>query len=331
MKPGMGEESTMERPHRYPLIFNPRARSQKGEKMLRFLMGHANRFAMYATNHAGEARELAARFAAEGEPVVIAAGGDGTLNEVVSGLAGSKTILGVLPAGTMNVFAREMGIPFDSLERAFLVIERGFVREVDLFEANGSPFVQMAGVGFDAQVIEETSWESKKMLGPLAYLLAAVKVLGEKPPKIVVTCPDGRREEGVAVLAGNGSLYGGQFKFFRNANNHDSKLDVLVYKEAGYRLVLDSLRGLATGGIDLMGSTTYFQTEEFTVSADREVPVEVDGELAGRFSEIHFVETANRLRVLAPEDPLVGGFADAVKSLLQWPRRVVEAPTAKGL
>lgn len=331
MKPGMSEESAMERPHRYPLIFNPRARSQKGEKMLRFLMGHANRFAMYATNHAGEARELAARFAAEGEPVVIAAGGDGTLNEVVSGLAGSKTILGVLPAGTMNVFAREMGIPFDSLERAFLVIERGFVREVDLFEANGSPFVQMAGVGFDAQVIEETSWESKKMLGPLAYLLAAVKVLGEKPPKIVVTCPDGRREEGVAVLAGNGSLYGGQFKFFRNANNHDSKLDVLVYREAGYRLVLDSLRGLATGGIDLMGSTTYFQTEEFTVRADREVPVEVDGELAGRFSEIHFVETANRLRVLAPEDPLVGGFADAVKSLLQWPRRVAEAPTAKGL
>jgi YegS/Rv2252/BmrU family lipid kinase len=327
----MVEQLGMDQPHRYPLIFNPRARSQKGERMLRFLMSHASRFAMYATHHAGEARELASRFAAEGEPVVIAAGGDGTLNEVVSGLAGSKTVLGVLPAGTMNVFAREMGIPFDSLERAFLVIERGFIREVDLFEANGAPFVQMAGVGFDAQVIEETTWESKKMLGPLAYLLAAVKVLGEKPPKIVVTCPDGRREEGVAVLAGNGSLYGGQFKFFRNANNHDSKLDVLVYKEAGYRLVLDSLRGLATGGIDLMASTAYFQTEEFTVKADREVPVEVDGELVGRFSEVHFVETANRLRVIAPEDPLIGGFADAVKSLLQWPRRLADVPTAKTL
>lgn len=331
MKPSMVEQLGMDQPHRYPLIFNPRARSQKGERMLRFLMSHASRFAMYATHHAGEARELASRFAAEGEPVVIAAGGDGTLNEVVSGLAGSKTVLGVLPAGTMNVFAREMGIPFDSLERAFLVIERGFIREVDLFEANGAPFVQMAGVGFDAQVIEETTWESKKMLGPLAYLLAAVKVLGEKPPKIVVTCPDGRREEGVAVLAGNGSLYGGQFKFFRNANNHDSKLDVLVYKEAGYRLVLDSLRGLATGGIDLMASTAYFQTEEFTVKADREVPVEVDGELVGRFSEVHFVETANRLRVIAPEDPLIGGFADAVKSLLQWPRRLADVPTAKTL
>ncbi|MEO7098202.1 MAG: diacylglycerol kinase family lipid kinase, partial [Luteolibacter sp.] len=155
-------------------------------------------------------------------------------------------------------------------------------------------------------------------------------VLGEQPPKIEVICADGRREEGVAVLTGNGALYGGPFKFFRNANNHDSKLDVLVYKESGYKLVLDSLRGLATGGIDLMASTSCFQAEEFTVRADREVPVQVDGELVGRFSEIHFVESRNRLRVIAPEEPLVGGFADTMKSLLHWPR-AAEVPTAKSL
>ena len=319
----------MQAPHRYPVIFNPKARSQKGGRVLRFLMHHANRFALFATNHAGEARELAARFAAAGEPVVIVAGGDGTLNEVVNGLIGSKTLLGVLPAGTMNVFAREMGIPFGSLEQAFQVIERGFVREVDLFEANGSPFAQMAGVGFDAMVIEETTWESKKMLGPLAYLLAAVKVLGESPPKMEVICADGRRDEGVAVLAGNGSLYGGPFRFFRNANNHDSKLDVIIFKEAGYRLVLDSLRGLARGGMDSVASTTDFQTEEFVVKADREVPVEVDGEWVGRFSEVRFVESAHRLRVIAPEEPLIIGLADSLKSLLPWPRRVVELEPAR--
>lgn len=327
----MGEESGMEKPHRYPVIFNPRARSQKGGRVMRFIESHPDQLALHPTNYAGEAREMAARFAAEGEPVVIAAGGDGTLNEVVNGLVGSKTMLGVLPAGTMNVFAREMGIPCDSLERALLVIERGFVQEVDLFGANGSPFVQMAGVGFDALVIEETSWETKKLLGPLAYLLAAVKVLGEEPPKLEVVCPDGRREEGVAVLAGNGSLYGGPFKLFRNANNHDSKLDVLVYKEAGYRLVLDSLRGLAFGGIDLLASTSYLQTSEFVVHADREVPVQVDGEWIGRFRQVHFIETPHRLRVLAPEDPLVGGFSDAVKSLLQWPRNPVELQTTRTL
>ncbi len=314
---------------RYPVIFNPKARSQKGGRVLRFLMKHANRFALYATNHAGEARELAARFAGAGEPVVIAAGGDGTLNEVVQGLAGSDTVLGVLPAGTMNVFAREMGIPYDSLEKALEVIDKGLIREVDLFEANGSPFVQMAGVGFDAQVIEETTWELKKKLGPLAYLVSAVKVLGEKPPKIEVVTADGRRETGVAVLAGNGSLYGGQFKFFRNASNHDSKLDVLIYKEAGYRLVLDSLRGLALGGIDLMESTAYFQAESFTVTADREVPVEVDGEWVGRFGKVDFREASSHLRVLAPDGPLGGNFVETLKSFFSWNRREPELQMPK--
>ncbi|MEK7952437.1 diacylglycerol/lipid kinase family protein [Luteolibacter soli] len=310
----------MKGPHRYPLLFNPKARSQKGRRALGFLMDHATRFALYATNSAEEARELAAMFARSGEPVVIAAGGDGTLNAVVQGLAGSQTALGVLPAGTMNVFARELGIPFDNLARAFEVIEEGRVQEIDLFEANGMPFVQMAGVGFDAMVIEETTWESKKVLGPLAYLLAAVKVLGESPPKMLVTCDDGTQEEGVAVLAGNGSLYGGQFKLFHKADNSDSMLDVLVFKEAGYKLVLDSLRGLALGDLEHAGSTvSYLQAHSLRVTADREVPVQVDGELAGRCKEVAFSnQDPGRLRVLAPEEPIGSRFAEAVKAMVSW-------------
>ncbi len=318
-------------PRRYPLIFNPRARSQKGSRTRQFLMDHANRFALYATNTGEEAVELARRFASEGEPVVIAAGGDGTLNAVVSGLAGSRTALGVMPAGTMNVFARELGIPANSLPKAFEVIEQGLIREVDLFSANGAPFVQMAGVGFDAMVIEETRWESKKMLGPLAYLLAAVKVLGERPPKIEVTTAEGLTETGVAVLCGNGSLYGGQFKLFRNAANNDSKLDVIVFKEAGYRFVLDTLHGIALGGIDLANHTSYFQSECLTVRSERPVPVEIDGELLGRCEEVSFCETSSRLRVLAPEHPCGTPFVDAVKALLQWPPKPYEMQVSKKL
>lgn len=305
---------------RYPLIFNPRARSQKGQRALRFLMDHATRFALHATSSAAEARELAAAFAQQGAPVVVAAGGDGTLNAVVQGLAGSQTALGVLPAGTMNVFARELGIPFDNLPRAFEVIEAGLVQEIDLFEANGIPFVQMAGVGFDAMVIEETTWESKKMLGPLAYLLSTVKVLGEQPPRMEVICDDGRREEGVAVLAGNGSLYGGQFKLFHKADNRDSMLDILVFKEAGYKLVLDSLRGLAFGGVEAAGTTVaYLQAHSCRVVVDREVPVQVDGELAGRWREVQFGnEDPGRLRVIAPEEPIGSRFAEALKSMVAW-------------
>lgn len=314
----------MQTPHRYPVIFNPNARGQKASRSLRFLMKRANRFALYATNHEREASELAARFARDGEPVVIAVGGDGTVNAVVQGLAGTATALGVLPAGTMNVFARELGIPCAQFDKCFEIIESRLSLDVDLFETNGMPFVQMAGVGFDAMVIEETKWETKKMLGPLAYLLSAVRLLGETPPHLEVICADGRRETGVALLAGNGTLYGGQFRLFRKADNRDSKLDILLFKEAGYRMVLDSLKGLAMGGVDLSSSVSYFQCSEFQVKIDREVPVEVDGELIGRFSEVNFVESARRLHVLAPETPTSGFFADVIGTLLQWPRRSAE-------
>ena len=315
----------MSLPRRYPVLFNPKARSQRGRRALEFLMDNAAGLALYATRSADEAHELSAEFAAAGEPVVIAAGGDGTLNAVVKGLAGSSTALGVLPTGTMNVFARELGIPYDHLERAFEVILEGNVKEVDLFEANGTPFVQMAGFGFDAAVIEETTWESKKVLGPLAYLLSAVKVLGESPPKMVVETGDGRREEGAVVLAGNGSLYGGQIKLFHRADNQDSKLDVLIFKEAGYKLVRDSLRGLALGAIDFDQSTvSYIQAESLKVTADREVPLEVDGELVGRTNEVVFCDDKpERLRVLAPREPIGTRFEEALKSMMAWTKNVV--------
>jgi YegS/Rv2252/BmrU family lipid kinase len=281
-------------------------------------MDNAAGLALYATRSAEEAQALAAMFAEQGQPVVIAAGGDGTLNAVVKGLAGSKTALGVLPTGTMNVFARELGIPYDNLDRAFEVILEGHVREVDLFEANGTPFVQMAGVGFDAAVIEETTWESKKVLGPLAYLMSAVKVLGDTPPRMTVETGDGRHAEGIAVLAGNGSLYGGQIKLFHRADNQDSKLDVLVFKEAGYKLVRDSLRGIALGGIDFDESTvSYLQTESLVVRSEREVPLEVDGELVGRTKEVVFGDDQpDRLRVLAPKEPIGTRFEEAMKTFI---------------
>lgn len=287
-------------------------------------MDNAVGLALYATRSAAEAGALAARFAEQGEEFVIAAGGDGTLNAVVKGLAGSKSALGILPTGTMNVFARELGIPYDNLDRAFEVILEGNVREVDLFEANGMPFVQMAGVGLDAAVIEETTWESKKMLGPLAYLLAAVKVLGDEPPMMEVVTVEGRREEGVAVLAGNGSLYGGQFKLFHRADNQDSKLDVLVFKKAGYKLVLNSLRGIALGGVDFDNSmVAYFQTEGLTVTAEQEVPLEVDGELVGRAKKVVFRDDQpERLRVLAPLEPIGNRFGEAIKAMKGWVRTV---------
>ena len=304
---------------RYPLILNPRAKSERARRALRFVMEHATRFAIYATNTAEEAQELVGKFAKGNEPVVVAAGGDGTLNAVVRGLAGTETTLGILPTGTMNVFAREMGIPFDQLRRALEVIDEGNVQEVDLFEVNKIPFVQMAGVGFDAQVIEETSREAKKALGPLAYLVSAMKVLGEKPPKTTVHFDEGFKVEGVAVLLGNGSLYGGQFRLFRKADNADDLLDVVVFKEAGLKFVRDTMAGIARGGFKAdSGTVEYYQSSGLRVECERDVPVEVDGEFWARVREMEFKHSERKLRVLAPKDRGVNIWEEVLKTLAPW-------------
>ncbi|MDA7865676.1 diacylglycerol kinase family lipid kinase [Akkermansiaceae bacterium] len=310
-----------ELPPRYPLILNPKAKSEKGRRALKFIMENATRFTICATRSREEAIDLSRKFVRDGEELVIAAGGDGTLNAVVEGLAGSETALGVFPTGTMNVFAREMGIPYDKLENAMEVIDGGHSQEVDLFAMNGAPFVQMAGVGFDAQVIEETTWESKKRLGPFAYLFAATKVLCAKPPEFTVTCSDGREVEGVAMLVGNGSLYGGQFPLFKNASNSDSLLDVVVFKEAGYQFLKDSLRGFVKGGIDPHShgdSVEYLQATALKVTSGEEVPVEVDGELWGRSSEIDFSPTGKTLKVFAPLESKVKFRYALLKILSPW-------------
>jgi diacylglycerol kinase family enzyme len=205
------------------------------------------------------------------------------------------------------------------------VLEDGYVKEVDLFEANGRAFVQMAGIGFDAQVIEETSWEQKKLFGPMAYVMSAMKVLSERPPKMRIICDDGHEEEGFCALAGNGSLYGGQVKLFRKADHADDMLDMLVFTEAGYKLIRDSVKGLATGAIDAGNSSVkYLQSKSYEIHCDQEVPIEVDGEYIGRFEKISLAPVKRKLKVIAPENPKDGIFTTVVKTLVNIPRKTDE-------
>ena len=304
-----------------PLILNPNARSQKGRRALEFIRAHEDRFEIIATGGPEESEERARGFAEKGEPKLVGAGGDGTLNAILKGLLGSDTALGILPTGTMNVFAREMGIPADQLEVALEVILSGRQKKVDVFQLNGSPFLQMAGVGFDAQVIEQTSWEIKKSLGPLAYLLSAVKVLGEQPPLMTVSCADGRRFKGICLLVGNGSLYGGQFPLFKEAVNDDELLDVVLFQEPGYRFVLDSLKGLVRGGIrpeETGKNVQYLKAKALEIECENELPVEVDGELWGRTREVSLQPSGHRLNVLCPETPLKSGWGEMLRTLSPW-------------
>ncbi|MDQ2659107.1 MAG: YegS/Rv2252/BmrU family lipid kinase, partial [Verrucomicrobiota bacterium] len=216
------------------VILNPAARGERAHRLRAQVEKLTQGAALRATSTWGEAESLARAASQEGFENIIAAGGDGTVNEVVNGIAGTGLALGLLPLGTMNVFATELGLPGNDLERCWQIIREGKPRLVDLPSANGKHFVQLGGVGFDAQVVQETSHALKKSFGPLSYIMSAAQIAARTPPRLHIESEDAITKEGSFVLVGNGRLYGGRFPFFKQAVLDDGLLDVLVFKRLNY-------------------------------------------------------------------------------------------------
>jgi diacylglycerol kinase (ATP) len=261
------------------IIFNPKARSEKSRNLAEVLREVAPEAELRMTNGPADARRFAAEAVRDGFRVVAAAGGDGTVNGVANGLAGSDVALGVLPVGTMNVFSKEHDLP-ERIEDAWAVIRAGRRREIDLLAANDTHFIQLAGVGLDAQVVKETTWESKKNLGPLSYLISAAQIAARTPPQLTVEA-GGVKSEGSFVLVGNGRYYGTKLTLFPKARVDDGLFDVLIFKNIGYLDIAKYLAGILIGRHTGMDGVEYFQVAEATVRSGQEVPVEVDGELSG--------------------------------------------------
>jgi YegS/Rv2252/BmrU family lipid kinase len=251
------------------------------------------------TSYAGEAELLTRRSVEEGFTRIVAAGGDGTVNQVANGIAGSDAVLGLLPMGTVNVFAMELGLPSHNLKLCWDVIEGVNVRLVDLPSANGKYFVQLAGVGLDAQVVKETSLALKRSFGPLSYLISAAQIAARQPPKLLVESENASVDEGSFVLIGNGRLYGGPFPFFKHAVIDDGLFDVVVFKRLGYLEIIKYLQDVVFSADIRVPEIEYFKTRRLRLTSEQDVPVEVDGELAGN-CPVDFQIQKKALRVLAP-------------------------------
>jgi YegS/Rv2252/BmrU family lipid kinase len=252
-----------------------------------------------ATSRAGEAEFLARHAVSEGFGKIVAAGGDGTINEIVNGIAGSTATLGLLPVGTMNVFATELGLPANDLLRCWQIIQENRARPIDLPSANGKHFVQLAGVGLDAQVVKETSRAFKQNFGPLSYMISAAQIASRQPPRLRIESENAVTDEGSFVLVGNGRLYGGRFPFFKQAVIDDGLLDVIVFKRLTYVEIIRYLQNVIFTPQITAPEVEYFQTSRLRVSSDEDVPVETDGELVGT-CPVEFQIKSGGLRVLAP-------------------------------
>ena len=281
------------------VILNPAARSEKAKRWRARVESVARGCVICATSRAGEAEALARHAAEEGFEKIVAAGGDGTINEVVNGLAGSNAALGLLPIGTMNVFATELGLPAHDLQLCWNIIQGENTRLVDLPSANGKYFVQLAGVGLDAQVVKETSLTLKRNFGPLSYLISAAQIAARQPPRLFLESENTSIEEGSFVLVGNGRLYGGPFPFFKHAIIDDGLFDVIAFKQLGYLEIIKYLQDVVFSSEIRVPEIEYFQTRRLRVTSDSEVPVELDGELVGS-CPVEFQVQERTLRVLVP-------------------------------
>ena len=289
------------------VIFNPTAKGDKARHFRRHLDEIGAESGLKLTSGPGDARRLAMEAVGEKYEVVVAAGGDGTVNEVLNGIADApegfqRTRLGVLPLGTVNVFARELGIP-QKLEPAWKVIRRGNEKRIDLPRVEYGPedgrrrryFVQLGGAGLDARAIELVNWELKRKTGPLAYVWAGLRALLEAPAEIAVSSGN-RTSAGGLVLIGNGRLYGGTYRVFPHANLQDGLLDVCVFPKVNWGILARCGPSLLLNGRLPASVVESFQTETLILSSGNPVPLEVDGELIGRLPATFSVEKA-RLRV----------------------------------
>jgi diacylglycerol kinase (ATP) len=291
------------------LIFNPSAKGQKAETFRSRLGSLFPDCVVRQTGAPGEARSLASQAVREGFATIAAAGGDGTANEVVNGIADvpnglASVRLGIIPLGTINVFARELGLPQD-LAGAARTLAAAHELAIDLgraeFTAGGRRqdryFLQLAGAGLDARAVELVNWELKKRIGPLAYAVAALKALREDQPEITVegTWPDA----GQLVLLGNGRFYGGSFEVFPKASLRDGLLDVFVLPTVNAWRPLQCVLGVATGRVHRFWTSRHFRTPSLTLRSTSRVGLQLDGEFAGELP-VTFSMLPRALRVIVP-------------------------------
>jgi diacylglycerol kinase (ATP) len=253
------------------------------------------------TRGEGDGARLARAGVEEGFDLICVIGGDGTVNEAINGLAGTEVPLAIVPTGTVNVLAMELGIPLDPPD-AVRLLEAGTISWIDLGLAGERYFGLMAGVGMDAAVVASLSPVMKKAFKEAAFAVQGLaNYLTKEEPRIRVTCEE-RSVEGYFAVFGNASNYGGGFGITPLADMRDGLLDVCVLKDKSFLSTVSYWTAALINAHLRHPKVEYFRTETaqvVTVEAGKEVLVQTDGEMAGKLPLTCSV-VPRALRVVVP-------------------------------
>ena len=283
------------------VIYNPVAGPRVVNRLAQvraYLTARGLPFRIRETAAPGDAVVMARESAHEGADAVVVVGGDGTMNEVADGLAGSATRLAFVPHGTGNVFAREFSLP-ESVEGCLDLLSTGKTISVRMAKANDRRFVLLASAGFDAEVVERMNSRQKNLLGIAAYVFCGARHILRSQPALWLEFPDRTRIEAQAVIVARGKKYGGNVTIAPDGDIAGETLQVIALLRKGRwsiaKFALDALRGKHTSSRHVL----IRESPSLFVRCAIPSACQVDGEYLGPLP-VRFTVTDDLLRVVVP-------------------------------
>ncbi len=276
------------RPKSLLVVYNPIAGWRRPgllEQVVAALESMGARVVIRRTSTRGDAERLARAARDEGYDRLLVAGGDGTINEAVNALAGSALPLAIVPMGTANVLATEIGLEAEARAIAETALD-GPVARIALGQVQGRDapprlFTLMAGVGFDAEVVRSVDPRVKQRLGKFAYVLATLKLLLRyRTPRYVVHA-NGRQFAVGSVVLANGRHYGGAFVCAPEARLDRSSLELCLMQARGRRAIVRYALALALGRLHRQPDVEIIATREATIEGREGDPIQGDGDILG--------------------------------------------------
>lgn len=288
-------------------ILNPIAGGGKAEKLIpiieEFMNKHKKSYNIILTTKPKEAIDIA-KVNIDNYEIIVAVGGDGTINEVAKGIISTgKGTLGIVAGGTGNDMVKSLGISTNP-EKSLETIIKGFRKEIDIGKINNASFLNIASLGFDAEVIVNHSKFKGRVKGKLVYILSVIYTLFNYRDKRLEIEIDGERlEEDIMLLAvGNGRYYGGGMKILPSAKTNDGYLHICIISGISKIMTLYLFPTLFKGNhINYKKYVKIYKGKNIKVGSKEELYLNIDGDSFPKQKEILFKLDNNKLKVICEE------------------------------
>ena len=293
-------------------IINPKAGKGKATELIPFIYeffkDKSEEFIIRLTEYPGHATEIAKEYSVSGDCRIYSVGGDGTVNEVVNGIAGTQSSLGVIPAGSGNDFIRSIANPSDiqaDIRDITIRTINGEDKYIDLAKVNDKYFINISSIGFDADVVFNADKFKKVpgITGSMAYVISIIyTVLRKKISKVKLRIDDREMKLNLLLAAiANGRFYGGGMLAAPEAKIDDGLFDICLVGEASRFMILRLFPMYIKGQHGKLAEVEFLRGKKILIESEEELSLNIDGEIFSS-SKIDFEIIEKGIKVILPKD-----------------------------